>query len=149
MESILKHLPPPIFLRLEVLGIALPDRLTTEDGLDALQDLLGQLGQQVDRLHRLYQLLRTSGPSDRSRDVGVDDAPGHRQLRLGRTQLISNCLELSQRFKGLLLFLLREVSLEYSQQVWVVVESCALGNALIVLSCEDSSSEGGPYGGAK
>jgi hypothetical protein len=82
-KSILKDISSSVLFGLEVLGVALTHGLTAEDGLDALQHLLGQLGQYLDGFHSLDQLFGTGGASDGSRDVGVDDAPGHRQLGLG------------------------------------------------------------------
>jgi hypothetical protein len=138
-KSILKDISSSVLFGLEVLGVALTHGLTAEDGLDALQHLLGQLGQYLDGFHSLDQLFGTGGASDGSRDVGVDDAPGHRQLGLGASELIGNSLELGERFEGLLLLLFGEVHVEDSEQVWVVVVSGALGDALIVLSREYTS----------
>ena len=52
-KSILKDISSSVLFRLEVLGVALAHGLAAEDGLDALQHFLGELGHHVDGLHSL------------------------------------------------------------------------------------------------
>ena len=51
--SIIKHLSPPAGVWLEVLSVPLANGLRVKDSLDALQDLLGELGQDVNGLNSL------------------------------------------------------------------------------------------------
>jgi hypothetical protein len=57
--------------------------------VDALHHLGGQLGQHLDRLHILLDLLHTRGPCDHRADARVLGTPGQRQLRKTRGSMWS------------------------------------------------------------
>lgn len=123
-------------------------RRVVENLLNLLVDLIRDLLGKRHRLDVVLNLLNLGGSQDHSADVGVLEAPGQGELRCVSTQALRNGSELLDLFDLGLSFLGLQLLDGLAEELLVGGQAGALGDAVVVLSGQETRCQGRPDGGA-
>lgn len=122
-------------------------RRVVENLLNLLVNLIRDLLGKLHRLDIVLNLLNLGGSQDHSADVGVLEAPGQGELRCVSTQALGNGSELLDLLDLGLSFLGLQGLDGLAEELLVGGEAGALGDAVVVLSSQETRGQGRPDGG--
>ncbi|GAO49825.1 hypothetical protein G7K_3963-t1 [Saitoella complicata NRRL Y-17804] len=122
-------------------------RLVLENLVDFLHNTIINLLQDLKSLDVLVDLFRLRSSSDDGRDIRVLQAPSQGKLSGGGTEFLGDLGELTNLLELGFSFLGGETITEFLHDGVIAGKAAVLGDAVVVLSGQDTRREGRPDGG--